>query len=85
MSITRRFYDSSGNTRDYYDSDGHDCRDHDACDAPRGSDPLIRHENGREWFQWQGSWYQVGTLPKDARREYIEEQLRRDRKEKYLL
>lgn len=70
-------------TRDYIYDGREDGHDYDACDAPRGSDPLIRREGAIEWFQWQGCWYQTGTLPPEARRAYLEEQTRRYRKEKY--
>ena len=59
-------------------------RDYDQCDVPRGTDPLIRVDGGREWFNYNGCWWQAGKwnpqMPADARRAYLDEVARRTRR-----
>ena len=67
-----------------FDDEGKE-KDHDSSDVPCGTDPCIRSERGREWFLHNGAWYLTGSLPEDARKAYLQEQLRRDRAERSLL
>lgn len=60
-------------------------KDYDQVDVPRGTDPLIRYDKGREFFNYAGLWYQVGSLPDGVRMAYLAEQIRRERAEKGAL
>jgi hypothetical protein len=62
----------------YYDDPDFHVRDHDQCDQPRGTGN-IRRERGILWFKWQGSWWQVGTLPPEIRDAYLRAEINRER------
>jgi hypothetical protein len=56
--------------------------DYDEADEPRGTDPLIRNDNGVTWFKHKGCWWQVGCLPEEARKAYLAEAISRERRGK---